>query len=174
MNNQEAIKRLKETRTTIQPYQYVDEAIDMAIMALEQDNTVSLEAFKQVMWERDIAIEQLHELGYEFGQKIEPSGDLIRRQAMDEIKELMTDINGDTVYAVRMSYIRQLPSANPQGSKTEALLELLEKTYSDFCECEGGEGYLKIDGKEYNTDAGYAIEGMSIFVEVLKQRLAEK
>ena len=33
---------------------------------------VSLEAFKQVMRERDIAIEQLKELGYGFGQKIEP------------------------------------------------------------------------------------------------------
>jgi len=53
------------------------------------------------------------------------------------------------------------------------MLALLEKTYADFCSCEGGEGWLKIDGKEYNTDVGYAIEGMSIFVEVLKQRLAE-
>ena len=47
----------------------------MAIKALEQEpcgETVSLEAFKQVMWERDIAIEQLKELGYGFGQKIEP------------------------------------------------------------------------------------------------------
>lgn len=31
---------------------------------------VSLETYKQVAWERDIAIEQLHELGYEFGEKI--------------------------------------------------------------------------------------------------------
>ena len=32
---------------------------------------VSIGAYKQVSWERDVAIEQLHELGYEFGQKIE-------------------------------------------------------------------------------------------------------
>ena len=44
----------------------------------------------------------------------EPSGDLISRQAVDEIKELMTDINGDVIYAVRMSDIRQLPSVKPQ------------------------------------------------------------
>ena len=31
---------------------------------------VSIGAYKQVAWERDIAIEQLHELGYEFGEKI--------------------------------------------------------------------------------------------------------
>ena len=44
--------------------------------------------------------------------------DLISRQALDEIKELMTDINGNTVYAVRMSDIRHLPSVNPQEPKT--------------------------------------------------------
>ena len=36
-----------------------------------KDKYVSIGAYKQVAWERDIAIEQLHELGYEFGQKIE-------------------------------------------------------------------------------------------------------
>ena len=36
MTNEEAIKRLKEARTTIQPYRYVNEAIDYAIKALEQ------------------------------------------------------------------------------------------------------------------------------------------
>ena len=34
-------------------------------------NTVSAEVYKQVARERDIAIEQLNELGYEFGEKIE-------------------------------------------------------------------------------------------------------
>ena len=41
--------------------------------------------------------------------------DAISRQAVDEIKELMTDINGDTVYAVRMSDIRQLPSVTQKS-----------------------------------------------------------
>ena len=50
---------------------------------------------------------------------------------------------------------------------------ILEKTYNDFCNCDGGEGWLKIDGKEYVTDAGYAIEGVEIFMEVFKRRLAE-
>ena len=36
-----------------------------------KDKYVSIGAYKQVAWERDIAIEQLHELGYEFGQKID-------------------------------------------------------------------------------------------------------
>jgi len=53
------------------------------------------------------------------------------------------------------------------------VVELLEKTYADFCNCEGGEGWLRIDGKEYSTDVGYAIEGMGIFMEVFKRRLEE-
>ena len=74
---EEAIKRLKEARNTIQPFRYVDEAIDYAIKALEQEpcaDTVSRGVFEQVMWERDTAIEQLRELGYELGQKIEKCG----------------------------------------------------------------------------------------------------
>lgn len=50
---------------------------------------------------------------------------------------------------------------------------LLEKTYADLCNSEGGEGWMKIDDKEYSTDVAYALEGISIFMEVLKQRLAE-
>lgn len=38
----------------------------------KQGETVSLEAFKQVLWEREIAEQQLHELGYGLGEKIEP------------------------------------------------------------------------------------------------------
>lgn len=54
----------------------------------------------------------------------------------------------------------------------EEIITLLEKTYADIRECKGGEGWLEIDGKEYYTDVGYAIEGMLIFMEVIKQRLA--
>ena len=39
----------------------------------KESTTVSLNVYKQVAKERDIAIQQLHELGYDFGQKIEPT-----------------------------------------------------------------------------------------------------
>ena len=55
----------------------------------------------------------------------------------------------------------------------EPAMALLETTYADFCNCEGGEGWLEIDGKEYFTDVGYALEGMRIFMEVFKRRMAE-
>ena len=90
----------------------------------------------------DIAIEAMER---------ESCGDCVSRQAVDEIKELMTDINGDTVYAVRMSDIRQLPSVNPQpkvghwiytgDDLTEGMLKCSEcgeeidvsESYYDFC-----------------------------------------
>ena len=37
MTREEAIKRLKESRNTIQPFLYVDEAIDYAVKALEKE-----------------------------------------------------------------------------------------------------------------------------------------
>lgn len=56
--------------------------VNELIKALSQEPTsemVHVETLRQVMWERDIAIEQLHELGYELGQKIEPCDDAISR-----------------------------------------------------------------------------------------------
>ena len=43
----------------------------------------------------------------------EPCNDTIRRADLDEIKELMTDISGETVYAVKMSEIRKMPPVYP-------------------------------------------------------------
>ena len=36
ITQEEAIKRLKESRFTIQPYNYMNQALDMAISALEK------------------------------------------------------------------------------------------------------------------------------------------
>ena len=59
------------------------------------------------------------------------------------------------------------------GMTIDEIGKLLDKTFDDFCNCPGGEGYFHIDGEDYNTDAGYALEGMKIFITVLKKRLAE-
>ena len=70
-------------------------------------------------------------------------------------------------------FIHLVRDIAPSVTIESKIVALLEKTYDDFRKCKGGEGWLKIDGKEYSTDAGYAIDGMRIFVEVLKQRLAQ-
>ena len=52
MTGEEAIKRLKEARNTIQPFLYVDEAIDYAIKALEQqssDDCISRDEVKKTI-----------------------------------------------------------------------------------------------------------------------------
>ena len=41
MTRKEAVKRLHEAKYTIQPYQYINEALDMAIKALEQEPTIN-------------------------------------------------------------------------------------------------------------------------------------
>lgn len=40
MDRKEAIKRLKEARNTIQPFRYVDEAIDYVVKVLEQNTFI--------------------------------------------------------------------------------------------------------------------------------------
>lgn len=55
----------------------------------------------------------------------------------------------------------------------EETINIIDKTFIDFHECEGGDSWMYIDGEKYYTDVGYAFEGMEIFVEVLKKRLEE-
>lgn len=50
---------------------------------------VGIGAYKQVAWERDVAVWQLRELGYEFGEKIEPktNADKIKSMTNEELAE---------------------------------------------------------------------------------------
>jgi len=82
MAREQAIAFLKKKRNKAHPYDV--EYYDMAIQALSQepcDDTVSRGVFEQIMWERNVAIEQLKELGYELGQKIDLCEDVISREA---------------------------------------------------------------------------------------------
>lgn len=47
-----------------------------------KEETVSLGVFEQVKWERDIALGQLKELGYGFGEKIRTDEDCISRKSV--------------------------------------------------------------------------------------------
>ena len=76
----------------------------------------------------------------------EPCEDVIIREDLEECKELMTDINGDTVYAVRMSDIRHLP---PVTQKSGKWIERSKNIYYPFweryicseCESVGNRGF---------------------------------
>ena len=69
MTNKEAIEQFKE-RLAITDYRKQKpeyyEAIEMAIAALERCNVI-----EQYRWERDIALEQLKEIGCGFGQNMD-------------------------------------------------------------------------------------------------------
>ena len=64
----------------------------------------------------EFTAKQLNELPSVTQKPIEYD-DAISRDDVEECKELMTDINGDTVYAVRMSDIRQLPPVTQKSGK---------------------------------------------------------
>lgn len=70
MTTEEAIKILEVAKAECEwsaPLEY-QEAFNTAIYVLQ--NSVSYEVYKQVVRERDIAVEQLKELGYELGEEI--------------------------------------------------------------------------------------------------------
>ena len=66
-------------------------------------------------WPVQIPIKKVREMLKELPPaKLQPCKDAVSREDIEECKELMTDVTGDTVYAVRMSEIRQLPPVNLQ------------------------------------------------------------
>ena len=91
--------------------------------SLEQqpcDDCVSLEVYKQVTWERDIAIEQLNELGYGFGEKIRTSDDCVSRQAvLDMATTIQTDdySGNEIIDVVEVDDIKSLPPVTPTHGK---------------------------------------------------------
>ena len=126
MTNEEALKIL-DTIPTIGDQ--VD-ALEMAIKALEQD-TVSRAVYLQCAWERDVAIEQLKELGYSFGEKIRTDNDTISRQAaidavckacsMDTDYHNCTGYKPDSDWCDELVALRLLPSAHPERKKRKWL-----------------------------------------------------
>ena len=90
------------------------------------ETLISLDVYKQVCAERDIAIKQLHELGYEFGQKIEttPKNDLgvdaVSRQAVLDlmIQKWGENFSGDSAMQESIDAIRVLPSVTLQAPNT--------------------------------------------------------
>ena len=102
----------------------------------------SREYVGQLRWERDLAIQQLKDLGYGLGEKIRTDGDTISRQAA--IDALTEYGNGRTVYiSVEEAFrrIEQLPSAQPEIIRCKDC-KYCEHWYADKGRCflwhEGG------------------------------------
>ena len=53
---------------------------------------ISKSVLDQIKWERDVAISQLHDLGYELGEKPRTDGDLISRQAVIDLLNRLIEV----------------------------------------------------------------------------------
>lgn len=96
------------------------EALDMAIKALEQQpceeyNYKAL--WEQVKWERDVATEQLEQLGYSLGEKIRTSEDCISRQYLIEKATSWDKHFADSERYVSLTDIQKTPSVTPQPKR---------------------------------------------------------
>jgi len=143
MTNEEAINIMQVIVHMLEP-QYdtdrIEDAVEMAINALEQQpsDIVSRGAFEQVMWERDVAIGQLKELGYGLGQKVEPCDAISRQEVLDQTylwskDEFLRDTN--PFYYLRKR-INSLPSVTPQQKYGK--WKVVSDGYGDnayICEC---------------------------------------
>lgn len=80
----------------------LEKALNMAKSALKRQEGLE-SACKQFIWERDIALEQLKELGYELGQKIEIDDGIVSRKAVKEwLKKWTGYLDEDMI--IRMQY----------------------------------------------------------------------
>ena len=131
MTNKEAIEQFKE-RLAITDYrkqipEYY-EAIEMAIAALERCNVV-----EQYRWERDIALEQLKEIGCGFGQN------------MDDVKKALEKAD-----KYRWHDLRKNPDDLPEAdgnSESEYVLAMIGTPEWNSWE----QAYYKHDKKLWST-----------------------
>ena len=109
MTNEKAIEQLKERLAITDYRQQIPEyyeAIEMAIAALERCNVV-----EQYRWERDIALEQLKEIGCGFGQN------------MDDVKKALEKADKYRWHDLRKNP-DDLPEADEYGKSEYVLVRL--------------------------------------------------
>lgn len=95
---------------------HVQKADELARKLEQPSDCVSVEVYKQVSWERDIAIEQLRELGYSFGEKIRPNEDCVSRAEVLEMIEAIQDAGGFigyNTYSEAFDQVDNMPPVTP-------------------------------------------------------------
>lgn len=93
------------------------------------EDYVSLGVYKQVMWERDIAIEQLKELSYSFGEKIRTSNDCVSRadllaQINESWETIETKLDFVNIVKASPSVTSKVHTLDDCVSREQALLAL--------------------------------------------------
>jgi hypothetical protein len=102
------------------------QALDMAIKALKTEPTdkdlISKSVFDQIKWERDVAISQLHDLGYELGEK--PKAEKINTdhyRVIDISYSPYTIDSTSNSYSVTISKTTEQPAARWEWIQYESL-----------------------------------------------------
>lgn len=160
MTNKEALDILKNLGglDVFKDWKRFDEAYQIAIKALEELPKRRKEAkrwknksalAKQYKWERDIAIDQLHTIGYEFGEKVDPCEDAISRKALLE-KSWDADTRCGYVQVVDVGDIIDAPSVQPISRWIPVKEKLPEDEQNVLFSTKTGRVYC---GKYYDDDS---------------------
>lgn len=60
--------------------------------------------------------------------------------------------------------------AKQNGKITKETFSYLVDVFNEICHSEGGESYTVIDGITYETDWGYAVDGIAFFLDIISRR----
>lgn len=102
------------------------------IMAFDMA-TNALGAIEQIQWERDLAIKQLHDLGYGLGEKPREgvtTNTISRQEAIDAVSRGCKEFRG--IFAECEKNLNELPSVQPDNHEVACLLAEL---FDDTCAC---------------------------------------
>lgn len=146
--------------STMMMYEIKDE-IDNVIDSLPSVQPQNLE---QIKWERDTAIEQLKQLGYGLGEKIEPCVDCVNR--LDVLAILLNAYNesrfdGYSDYRAVSDLVADLPSIKPQRPQGKWIEQNdTSKHHFGWYYCSNCGAYLmSADGANYCSCCGAEMEG---------------
>ena len=141
---------------------------DLSTDSSTESSTVSLGVFEQVKWERDIAIKQLKELGYGFGEKIRTDEDCIRREdALMTLTGEWTEPTDELIYRF-IKRIKNLPPVKPKFTDEEiqTMQDLEQAEIQKAYEIGKGErqiGHCK-DCKFFEYDSVAKVDGIPLIV----------
>ena len=112
----------------------------------------------QIKWERDTAINQLQQLGYGLGEKIEPCDDCVSRQAAIEV--IYDEYYDNAVAHDIVGMLFDLPSVKPQRPKGKWVEQSdTSKHHFGWYYCSNCGAYLmSADGANYCSCCGAEME----------------
>lgn len=95
-------------------------------------------------------------------------------EAVSFIKNIYRVENPDTPFKVENFITKEIPSMLDTISYTDKDCITLNDLYNirdEIFSADCGQTYLRVDGEEYLSDTGYALDGINIFFGILEKRL---